>query len=204
MTVTGKITSIKDFGAFVDIDGIEGLIPISEIGWSRTENIHDFLKEDQQVEVVILKLDWANKRFSFSLKQALPDPWQDIAKNFPIGSFQAGKVVRLTKFGAFVNLAAGIDGLIHISKLGGGRRINHPKEVIEEGQAVEVKIEAIDPEQKRISLSLAGEMAEEEAADKEEEEIRQYIQKHDKPDTGDSLGTLGEILKAKLQEKKRK
>jgi small subunit ribosomal protein S1 len=204
MAVKGIITSIKDFGAFVDVDGIEGLIPISEIGWSRTENIRDVLTEGQDVEVVILKLDWESERFSFSLKQSLPDPWQDIAERFPVGSFQAGKVIRLAKFGAFVNLAAGIDGLIHISKLGGGRRINHPKEVVDEGQTVDVKIEDIDQEQKRISLSLAGEMADEETADKEGEDARHYMQKNGKHDAGDSLGTLGEILKAKLKEKERK
>ena len=204
MTVKGKITSLKDFGAFVDIDGIEGLIPISEIGWSRTENIRDVLTEGQAVEVVILKLDWDNNRFSFSLKQSLPDPWQDIAKQFPIGSFHTGKVIRLAKFGAFVNLTAGIDGLIHISRLGGGRRINHPKEAVEEGQTVEVKIEDIDQEQKRISLSIAGETSSEEAADKEEEDVRQYMQKHESPHAGEPLGTLGEILKAKLKEKDRK
>ena len=204
MTVQGKITSIKEFGAFVDVDGIEGLIPISEIGWSRTENIREVLSEDQNVEVVILKLDWENNRFSFSLKQALPDPWQDIAKQFPAGSFHTGKVIRLAKFGAFVNLAAGVDGLIHISKMGGGRRINHPKEVFEEGQAVEVKIEDIDPEQKRISLALLDEMTAEESEEKDEEGARQYLHKHDKPDTGNSMGTLGEILKAKLKEKEQK
>jgi small subunit ribosomal protein S1 len=203
MAVKGKITSIKDFGAFVDVDGMEGLIPISEIGWSRIENIRDVLTEDQDVEVVILKLDWENKRFSFSLKKALPDPWQDIAKQFPVGSFHAGKVIRLAKFGAFVNLAAGIDGLIHISKLGGGRRINHPKEVVEEGQAVEVKIESIDPDEKRISLSLAGEMTDDAAAASEENDVRKYMQKHEKPASDDAVGTLGEILKAKLKEKER-
>jgi small subunit ribosomal protein S1 len=203
MTVKGKITSIKNFGAFVDVDGIEGLIPISEIGWSRTENISDVLTEDQDVEVVALKLDWDNERFSFSLKQALPDPWHDIPAKFPVGSFHAGRVVRLAKFGAFVNLAAGIDGLIHISKLGGGRRINHPKEVVEEGQTVDVKIEAIDQEQKRISLSLVGEMGDEEALDKDED-ARQYLQRQEQPEAGDSLGTLGDMLKAKLKEKERK
>jgi small subunit ribosomal protein S1 len=203
MTVKGKITSIKNFGAFVDVDGIEGLIPISEIGWSRTENISDILTEDQDVEVVILKLDWDNNRFSFSLKQALPDPWQDIFEKFPVGSFHAGKVVRLAKFGAFVNLAAGIDGLIHVSKLGGGRRINHPKEVVEESQTVDVKIEAIDQEQKRISLSLVGDMGDAETADKEED-AWQYMQRHDKPGADESLATLGEMLKAKLKEKKQK
>jgi len=204
MTVKGKITSIKDFGAFVDADGIEGLIPISEIGWSRTENISDVLTEGQDVEVVILKLDWDNERFSFSLKQSLPDPWQDIAKQFPVGSFHTGKVIRLAKFGAFVNLAAGIDGLIHISKLGGGKRINHPKEIVEEGQTVDVKIEDISQEQKRISLALAGDMTEDETAETTEEEAKAYMKKHDKPDAGDSFGTLGEMLKAKLQEKERK
>jgi len=205
MAVKGKITSIKDFGAFVDVDGIEGLIPISEMSWSRTEDISEILTEGQEVEVVILKLDWNNERFSFSLKQALPDPWQDIAKNFPIGTFHSGTVARLTKFGAFVTLAAGIDGLIHISKLGGGRRINHPKEVVEEGQAVEVKIESIDPEQKRISLVLVGEATDEEAAaDAEGEDAKHYFEKHDKPGSSESLGTLGEILKARLKEKERK
>ncbi len=204
MTVKGKITTIKDFGAFVDADGIEGLIPISEIGWSRTEDIREVLTEEQEVEVVILKLDWENDRFSFSLKQALPDPWQDIDKQFPAGSFHTGKVIRLAKFGAFVNLAAGIDGLIHISKLGGGRRINHPKEVVEEGQTVEVKIEETDAEQKRISLALAGDMTKEEAAEKEGADVRQYMQKQKQPAAPDSLGTLGEILKNKLQEKEQK
>ena len=127
MTVQGTITSIRDFGAFVDIDGIEGLIPISEIGWTRIDNVHEVLTEGQDVEVVIMKLDWENERYSFSLKQALPDPWQSISQQLPVGSFHSGTVVRLAKFGAFVNLAEGIDGLIHISKLGGGRRINHPR-----------------------------------------------------------------------------
>lgn len=204
MTVKGKVTSIKDFGAFVDADGIEGLIPISEIGWSRTENINDVLMENQSVEVVILKLDWENERFSFSLKQALPDPWQTITEKFPVGSFQSGTVVRLAKFGAFVNLANGIDGLIHISKLGGGRRINHPKEAVEDGQKVEVKIDDIDPDRKRISLSLAGQTTEEEEASLQDEETRQFMQKSEKHAGDAPLGTLGEILEAKLQEKEHK
>jgi small subunit ribosomal protein S1 len=204
MTIKGQITSIKDFGAFVDVGGIEGLIPISEIGWSRTEDVHEVLAEGQDVEVVILKLDWENERFSFSLKQALPDPWQDIAKRFPAGSFHTGKVIRLAKFGAFVNLAAGIDGLIHISKLGGGRRINHPKEIVEEGQTVDVKIEEIDQENKRLSLALVTEITDEETTDIEKADVKQYIQKQAKYEKSDSMGTLGEILKAKLKEKEKK
>jgi len=205
MIVKGKITTIKDFGAFVDIGGIEGLIPISEMSWSRTEDVREILSEDQDVEVVLLKLDWENDRFSFSLKQALPDPWQDIAEKFPVGSFHSGKVVRLAKFGAFVNLAAGIDGLIHISKLAGGKRINHPKEVVEEGQTVDVKIDSIDQEQKRISLVLLGDTAQEETtAESGEKDVAEYMQKHEKSESGESMGTLGEILKARIQEKKQK
>ncbi|MEN8232672.1 MAG: 30S ribosomal protein S1 [Thermodesulfobacteriota bacterium] len=205
MTVKGVITSIQKFGAFVDIDGIEGLIPISEIGWSRIENIEEVLTEGQGVEVVIMKLDWENNRFSFSLKQALPDPWQSISQRLPVGSSHSGTVVRLTKFGAFVNLAEGIDGLIHISKLGGGRRINHPKEVLEEGQTVEVKIEEADAEQKRLSLTLVGEMTDEESnSASEEKNIKEFQTKHRESGTNSPMSTLGDILRAKLEEKEKK
>jgi small subunit ribosomal protein S1 len=205
MAVKGSITSIQKFGAFVDIDGIEGLIPISEIGWSRIEDVNEVLSEGQDVEVVVMKLDWENDRFSFSLKQALPDPWQNLSQKLPVGSSHSGTVVRLTKFGAFVNLAEGIDGLIHISKLGGGRRINHPKEVLDEGQTVEVKIEDIDAEQKRLSLALVGEMnGEESDSENGEKDIKEFQAKQDKTATGTPMGTLGDILKTKLAEKGKK
>jgi small subunit ribosomal protein S1 len=204
-TVKGIITSIQKFGAFVDIEGIEGLIPISEIGWSRIENIQEILTEGQNVEVVIMKLDWENDRYSFSLKQALPDPWETVSQKLPVGSFHSGTVVRLAKFGAFVNLAEGIDGLIHISKLGGGRRINHPKEVLEEGQNVDVKIEDIDTEQKRLSLTLGGEASEEEfGSESEKNDIKEFQVKQDKSASSTTMGTLGDILQAKLKEKGRK
>ena len=207
MTVKGKITSIQKFGAFVDIDGIEGLIPISEIGWSRIEDVNEVLSLDQDVEVVVMKLDWENDRFSFSLKQALPDPWESITMKIPVGSTHSGKVVRLTKFGAFINLAEGIDGLIHISKLGGGRRINHPREVVEEGQVLEVKIEDIDTEKKRISLNMIGEESVEDETQSEssKEDYRKYIKQPGSTSARkSSVGTLGDILKAKLEEKEKK
>ena len=206
MSVKGTITSIQKFGAFVDIDGIEGLIPISEIGWSQTKDIREVLTEGQDVEVVVMKLDWENNRFAFSLKQALPDPWEGISQKIPVGSIHSGTVVRLTKFGAFVKLAEGIDGLIHISKLGGGRRINHPKEVLEEGQTVEVKIEDVNAEEKRLSLNRVNDEPEQDTEDADKTEAYQeYLQKS-APSTGkkDSLGTFGDILQAKLQEKEEK
>ena len=153
-TVKGVITSIRDFGAFVDIGGIEGLIPVSEIAWGRIEDIHERLAVGQEVSVTVLKLDWDQDRYSFSLKDSLPNPWEEIGGMFPEGSVVTGKVVRLTEFGAFVSLAPGIDGLVHISKLGAGRRISHPREVVQVGDALEVKIDSVDAEKKRLSLSL--------------------------------------------------
>lgn len=153
--VRGTITSIRDFGAFVDIGGIEGLIPVSEIAWGRIEDIHERVSVGQEVMVTVLKIDWDNDRYSFSLKDSLPDPWQNVAAMFPEGSVQTGTVVRLMDFGAFVSLAPGIDGLVHISRLGAGRRISHPREAVKEGEVLEVKIDSIDPEKKRLSLSLS-------------------------------------------------
>lgn len=153
-TVKGVITSIREFGAFVDIGGIEGLIPVSEIAWGRIEDIHERLAVGQEVTVTVLKLDWDQDRYSFSLKDSLPDPWEGISGMFSEGSVVTGRVVRLTEFGAFVSLAPGIDGLVHISKLGAGRRISHPREVVQVGDALEVKIDSVDPEKKRLSLSL--------------------------------------------------
>ncbi|MFH1021092.1 MAG: 30S ribosomal protein S1 [Pseudomonadota bacterium] len=153
-TVTGVITSIREFGAFVDIGGIEGLIPVSEIAWGRIEDIHERLAVGQEVTVTVLKLDWDQDRYSFSLKDSLPNPWEEIGGMFPEGTVVTGKVVRLTEFGAFVSLAPGIDGLVHISKLGAGRRISHPREVVQVGDAIEVKIDSVDSEKKRLSLSL--------------------------------------------------
>lgn len=193
--VRGTISSIHNFGAFVKIGSVDGLIPVSEIGWDRTEDINEVLKVGQEVEVVAMKLDWENDRLSFSLKRALPDPWESIEKDFPPGSRHMGTVVRLTNFGAFVSLASGVDGLLHISKLGAGKRIRHPHEAVSKGQAIEVKIDAIDRENKRISLSPA---ASEQAEDQSGEDFSRYTK------GSPAMGTLADLMKAKLQEKKKK
>lgn len=152
-TVTGTITSIRDFGAFVDIGGVDGLVPISAIGWSRVENINDYYAVGQKVNVVIKKLDWDADRISLSIKETLEDPWEKAAEKLSVGSILTGTVARLAQFGAFVTLEPGVDGLVHISKLGKGRRINHPREVLEEGQELEVQVENVDTVEKRISLT---------------------------------------------------
>jgi len=195
MKIRGTVTSLQGFGAFVDIGGLEGLIPIAEIAWGRTENIRDVLSVGREVEVIVKKLDWEKGRFSFSLKDTLPDPWERVARDCPVGSYHSGKVARLAPFGAFVTLGVGVDGLIHISKLGAGRRINHPREVLKEGQAIEVKVEAVEPENRKLSLSLAEiSREEEEAADT----LKDYQQQAAEPR---NMGTLGDLLKEKAEKK---
>ena len=194
--VRGKVTSIQKFGAFVDIGGVEGLLPVSEIAWTRTEKVSDLLSVGQEVEVIIKKLDWDGNRFSFSLKDALPDPWDLVEGAFPVGSYHTGTISRITAFGAFVTLKEGVDGLIHISKMGAGRRINHPREVVKDGQSVEVQVEAVDRAQRRISLALAEirRAEEEEAAT-----MKDYKQKS--TEEPQNMGTLGDMLKSKMEQK---
>ena len=194
MTVKGTVASIQKFGAFIDISGVQGLLPISEIGWARVDDVHDVLSVGQELELVILGLDWEKDRMSFSLKATLPDPWDRVEGKYPAGSSHVGTVARLTKFGAFVTLEGGVDGLIHISKLGGGKRLNHPGEVLEQGQSVEVTVETIDLEKNRLSLKLAlGEKGKDETGMADGDDYRSYLQK-----TPTSMGTLGDILKDKL------
>jgi small subunit ribosomal protein S1 len=195
MKVKGKVTSIQKFGAFVDVGGVEGLLPISELAWTRTEKVSDLLSVGQEVEVIIKKLDWESDRFSFSLKDTLPDPWDAVVETMSIGSYHMGIVSRLAAFGAFVTLKEGVDGLIHISKMA-ARRINHPREVLKEGQSVEVQVEAVDKAARKISLALAAirRAEEEEAAT-----MKDFREKS--AEEPQNLGTLGDILKAKMEKK---
>lgn len=201
-TINGVITSIRDFGAFVDIGGVDGLVPISEIGWSRVENINDYYTVDQKVSVVVKKLDWDNNRITLSIKETLEDPWEAAAAQLSSGKIITGTVVRLAQFGAFVNLEAGVDGLVHISKLGKGRRINHPREVLEEGQELEVQIESIDTDEKRISLAPSDYISPDDDQKSEEKRVKNF-QKSRKGQSA-SMGTLGDLLQAKLSEKSNK
>jgi len=216
MTVSGSVTSLRDFGAFVDIGGIEGLVPMSELGWSRVKDVRDVLSVGQQVQVVIKAIDREKERISLSLKDAMADPWEKVADLYPEGSFHTGTVARLAPFGAFVTLSDGVDGLIHISRLGTGKRINHPREVLQEGESVEVKVESFDRANRRLSLALAGaaRAADEEeasiaeyrrgagaarAADEEEASIAEYRRGAGAAPKG--MGTLGEMLQAKSKKK---
>jgi small subunit ribosomal protein S1 len=149
------------------------------------------------VQVVVKSIDREKERVSLSLKDTLPDPWEQVAQLYPEGSFHTGSVARLAPFGAFVTLSDGVDGLIHISRLGAGKRINHPREVLKEGETVEVKIESFDRANRRLSLSLAGPAR---AADEEEATLAEFRRRADEAPKG--MGTLGELLLAKAKKKK--
>jgi small subunit ribosomal protein S1 len=197
--VNGTVVSLQKYGAFVDIGGVQALLPISEIAWGHVDDIAEKLSVGQQIEASVLKIDWENDKISLSLKSILPDPWERAAVEFPIGMTITGTVARLTKFGAFVTLAPGVDGLVHISRIGRGKRITHPSEVLKDGQRLEVKIEKIDREAKRISLVPADEVVESAGDDKKEEpdDFRKYMVK----DSG-ALSSLGDLLQKKLGAKK--
>ncbi len=193
--ISGTVTSIRDFGAFVDIGGIDGLIPISELAWGQVDRVEDILSRDQQVEVVIRKLDWDNDRISLSLRETTESPWDSAVRKYPEGSIHQGRVSRLAAFGAFVTLEPGIDGLLHISKLGAGRRINHPREVLEACQNITVRIDSVEADKKRISLAPEDAAADREKGD--EQPTRPAA-----ASTPQTLGTLGDLLRDQLAEKK--
>ncbi|HAM32542.1 MAG: 30S ribosomal protein S1 [Deltaproteobacteria bacterium RBG_16_66_15] len=199
MVVKGTVTAVREFGAFVSIGPIEGLIPVSEIGWERVEDVESVLSVGQEVEVAITRLDRANKRFSFSLKKTLADPWETASDRFPAGSHHVGKVARLTAFGAFVSLGGGVDGLLHVSKLGGGKRIRSAGEVLRTGQEIEVKVDSVDSAKRRVALSLAAA----ESRGTPEEEAEDYSKYIDPSPAPPALGALGEALKASLERKKK-
>ncbi len=150
---TGKVRSIKDFGAFVDIGGVDGLIHISDASWGRIKDIGEVVKHGDEVEVKVLRVDREAQRVGLGLKQLQRSPWDDIEDNYERGQTVRGKVTKLMDFGAFVELEPGIEGLIHISELA-NRRVVRVRDAVQPDQEVEVRILDIDPDAKRISLSL--------------------------------------------------
>ena len=155
--VRGTVTRLAEFGAFVELEpGIEGLIHISEMSWSRgkVRKASDVVKPGETVEVVILGVNSAERRMSLGLKQALGDPWADAPQRFPVGSAIEGPVTSLTKFGAFVQLAEGIEGMVHVSEISAEKRINQPADVLRVGQVVQAQVIAIDSEKRQMRLSM--------------------------------------------------
>jgi small subunit ribosomal protein S1 len=154
--VSGTVTRLMDFGAFVEIEpGVEGLIHISEMAWGKKiRHPSDVLKQGDRVDAVILSVKPEERRIALGLKQTLADPWLDVQRNFPVGAQVEGPVTKLMNFGAFVQIADGIEGLVHISEIVADRRLNHPSEALRAGQVVKAQVLAIDPEKRQIKLSI--------------------------------------------------
>ncbi|MGB9074736.1 MAG: 30S ribosomal protein S1 [Terriglobales bacterium] len=154
--VRGTVTRLTDFGAFVELEpGIEGLIHISEMSWARkVRSASDVVKPDETVEAVILAVNAGERRISLGLKQALGDPWAEVAQKFAVGSAVEGLVTSITKFGAFVQLAEGVEGMIHVSEISDEKRINHPQEVLKVGQPVRAQVLSVDTEKRQLRLGM--------------------------------------------------
>ncbi|CRI64865.1 RNA binding S1 domain protein [Thiocapsa sp. KS1] len=157
--LSGVVNSLKDYGAFVDIGGLEGMIHISQLAFGHVKHPSEILSVGQAVEVSVLRIDppsgpKGREKIALSIRALARDPWQEAATSFPVGQRVTGTVSRLQPFGAFVELAPGIDGLVHISELGAERRVNHPSEVLNIGDRVEATVLGVDLERRRISLSL--------------------------------------------------
>ncbi len=153
-TVTGTVTNIADFGAFIDLGGVDGLLHITDMSWGRINHPTEMLKHGQEIEVMILKIDREKEKIALGLKQLENSPWENLDERFPVNSRVKGKVVNLVTYGAFVQLDEGLEGLVHVSEMSWTRRVNHPSEVVEVDQEVEVVILEIDHEKREISLGI--------------------------------------------------
>jgi len=149
----GRVTGISNFGAFVDLGGADGLIHISELSWSNVSSPEDIVKVGQEVDVYVLRVDSEHKKIALSLKRLQPEPWETIDERYHVGDIVDATVTKLTEFGAFARVEDAVEGLIHISELT-TRMINHPREVVREGDAVKLMILRIEPERRRLGLSL--------------------------------------------------
>ena len=153
MRLKGTVSSIVDFGAFVDLGGIDGLIHISELSWSHVNHPSEVVKVGEEVEVEVLDVDLQRERISLGLKQTTEDPWTKLVETYPVGTIVDGKVTKIVPFGAFIELGANVEGLVHISEMA-MRHIDSPAQVVKVGDVVKVKVMDVNVERRRISLSM--------------------------------------------------
>ncbi len=152
-TVSGIVTSLSDFGAFIDLGGADGLVHLSEISWGHIDHPKDVLRVGQKVDAYVLNVDTERRRIGLSLRRLQPEPWSVVHERYAVGQIVEGTITRLTNFGAFARLDDGIEGLIHLSELS-PKRISHAREAVREGQRLKLRVIRIDPQRKRIGLSL--------------------------------------------------
>jgi len=196
----GTVSSLRDFGAFVDLGGVDGMIHVSELSHGRVAHPSEALTVGQTVEVQVIKIadtpdNRGRRQIGLSLKALEADPWSTVAERFPVGTSVTGIVRRLEPFGAFVEITPGLEGLVHISKITTDRRLSHPRQALSVGQKVEVAVLAVDTEQRRISLSMVERaLREREAAERtDREDEKRVMAELNRPR---SLGTLGDLIEA--------
>ncbi len=180
---TGKVTSLADFGAFVNVNGADGLVHLSELSWDRLQHPKEMLEVGQEVKVKVINIDRDKKRIGLSMRALQDDPWKSRVEKFSVGQLVEGSITRLTKFGAFARLEGDVEGLIHISELS-ENRVEHPKEVLKEGEVKTLRVIRIDGEQHRIGLSLRK-VDSAAFADKDFKMLTQEFQEHDEETTSD-------------------
>jgi small subunit ribosomal protein S1 len=193
--VRGTVSRLADFGAFVELEpGVEGLIHVSELSWSKkVRKPSDAVKAGENVEAVILGVNVPERRISLGLKQALGDPWIEAAKNLTIGSVIEGPVVSVTKFGAFVQIAEGVEGMIHVSEISAEKRINHPQDVLKIGQTVKAQVLDVDGAKRNVRLSIKQ---------MQPSSLDEYIAEHKEGDavTGRVMQVSGGVARVELGE----
>ena len=187
MRLKGTVSSIVDFGAFVDLGGIDGLVHISELSWNHVNHPSEVVKVGDEVEVEVLDVDLQRERISLGLKQTTEDPWVKLVESYPVGTIVDGKVTKIVPFGAFIELGQSIEGLVHISEMA-MRHIDTPAQVVKAGDEVKVKVMEINPERRRISLSMKAAAADlgfeievDESIQVEEKPAKKKAEKADAP-----------------------
>jgi small subunit ribosomal protein S1 len=150
----GAVKNLTDYGAFIDLGGIDGLLHITDMGWGRVTHPSEVVKVGDEIDVIVLKYDPATERVSLGHKQLVPDPWNNVMERYPVGIKVSGKVVSLTDYGAFIELEPGVEGLIHVSEMSWSKRVKHPSKILNQGDPVEAQVLGVDPGARRISLGL--------------------------------------------------
>jgi small subunit ribosomal protein S1 len=157
--VNGTVRSLMSYGAFVDLGGVDGLLHVSDIAWSRVNKPEDVLSQGQEIRVRILKIDPETKKISLGLKQLEAEPWTKVPEKYAVGQRVAGAVTRMTDFGAFIEIEPGVEGLIHVSEMAWNKKVRHPSDLLKQGERVDAVVLAIKPEERRISLGLKQTLA---------------------------------------------
>ena len=186
--VKGRVESLQGFGAFVDIDGFKALLPISQVGRGRVEDISTVLQVGQEVQVEVISTDWERERVSVSLKSLMADPWDTASQKYPAGSKHTGTIARVTDYGLFVTLEPGLDGLVHISELQGENRNTNLRVKFKAGSTMEVAVKDVDLDQRRISLRPAS-------SSQQDNDTAQFL--GSQQDDGETYNPFAALLKKK-------